>query len=60
MKSTTMIISDSMRPRVVRAEVPKRIPLGFKALLSPGTGKTRFGLKLIVHKIFLDKIYLNS
>jgi len=30
-------MSSSTNPRVVSAGVPKRIPLGFNALLSPGT-----------------------
>ena len=37
MSATTARMSASPKPRVVNGGVPKRMPLGFSALLSPGT-----------------------
>ena len=37
MSATTARMSASPKPRVVSGGVPKRMPLGFSALLSPGT-----------------------
>lgn len=46
-------MSASFRPRVVRAGVPSLIPLGFSALLSPGTesDKNVFNIKLYFYYI---------